>query len=59
MSRIEQIAEELGEVEGKMFMVAMRDKKISGGMIHMALADIGIVIARSTINCWRRLHNVV
>lgn len=57
-SRVEQIAAELGAVEGKTFLEAMGDKKISCGMIHAALADAGVVVSISTLTLWRRLNNV-
>lgn len=57
-SRVEQIAVELGGVEGEVFTNAMRDKNISCGMIREALADAGIIVSSSTLNAWRRLNNV-
>ena len=58
-SRVQQIAAELGDVEGKNFLDAMSDKKFSCGMIRAALSDAGITVSSSTLNAWRRLNNVV
>lgn len=59
LSRIQIVAEKLGEVEGKVFMDAMHDPSVSGHAIRDACRVVGVGLSQSTISLYRREHDIV
>lgn len=52
-SRIVQIVESLGEVEGAAFIAALHDPNVKASWIKKALAEAGIGVAQSTLSLYR------
>lgn len=52
-NRVQAIAVELGDVEGKRFMEAMRDPNVKLLAIQKALKAVGVKVSHSTLGVWR------